>query len=137
MNPNRVATRGLATRGHERGLLTDFELCFDKVSGRNQRFGHAHIRYARGGIVEGVLYRLAEPNEILKMDPFEKAPWNYGRDVVPIATDQGIEWAWTYFANPAVLIAGLKPEQSYLDHLLAGRDLLSPAYLRSLETWGA
>jgi hypothetical protein len=33
-----------------------------------------------------------------------------------------------YVALPAVVAGGLRPPRWYLDHLLAGRDLLTPTY---------
>ena len=41
--------------------------------------------------------------------------------------------AWVYIANPAVIDDGVLPLKWYLDHLLAGRDFLSPEYVTRLE----
>jgi len=87
---------------------------------------------APGSRVEGVAYRLREPEQILRMDPFERTPVNYSREVVRLirrtpGTPRDI-WAWTYVANPAVQVPGLRPSRRYLEHLLAGRSHLSPAY---------
>ncbi len=132
MNPQRVARRGLRTAGAALGELADFRLEFNKASRDHPGFGHANIEYERGRVVEGVLYELAAPGEILKMDPFERAPWNYGREVVQVASGQQTVWAWTYFANPAVKRPGLTPPAEYLQHLLAGEPWLSEAYFRHL-----
>ena len=136
MNPARVAARGLHTMGACAASLEDYRLCFDKASGRDRSYGHAHVRYHRDEVVEGVLYRLADAGEILKMDPYERAPWNYGRDVVRVRSGAGDLWAWTYFANPAVLVPGLRPQADYLAHLLAGHGFLSAQYVEYLRTWG-
>ncbi len=93
---------------------------------------HANIAYAPGERVEGVLYKLARADEILKMDPFERAPWNYGRDAVQVQAGEDLIWAWTYFANRAVRRDGLSPPAEYLAHLLAGRDYLSADYFERL-----
>ena len=114
------------------GQLQDFALVFNKMSRDHIGVGHANIEYARGASIEGVLYALKDDTEILKMDPFERAPWYYGREVVQVEHAQGSAWAWTYFANPAVLRAGLKPTRAYLDHLLAGREYLSEHYYSKL-----
>ena len=132
MNPERVLQRGLRVRDPRGARLPDFRLAFDKMSRDHDGVGHANIHFARGQTVEGVLYELHEATEILKMDPFEKAPWNYGRDKVRVITGGGEIWAWTYFANPAVRVAGLRPTSEYLSHLLAGRRFLSEQYLRQL-----
>ena len=69
------------------------------------------------------------------MDPFERAPWNYGREIIAVHAGETTIWAWTYFANPAVLVPGLSPSEDYLRHLLAGRDFLSDEYFDSLLAW--
>jgi len=82
---------------------------------------------------EGVLYRLRSADEILKMDPFERAPINYSRDVVTVESLGHLIPAWTYFANPAVRRKGSKPPRAYLRHMLAGRPFLTPGYFSWLQ----
>jgi YD repeat-containing protein len=132
MNPQRVEDRGLNVVNAYGGCLYDFDLVFNKMSRDHEGVGHANIRYQPGRRTEGVLYELADVHEIFKMDPYERAPWNYGREVVTVAHPGGQTWAWTYFANPAVLRHDLKPPASYLDHLLAGQPFLSEDYYASL-----
>ena len=114
------------------GQLDDYHLVFNKMSRDHVGVGHANIQFRRGAVTEGVLYELASVEEIYKMDPFERAPWNYGREVVQIDHDEGSTWAWTYFANPAVIRTDLSPPLEYLDHLLAGREFLSGGYVEML-----
>ncbi len=134
MNPERVRMRGLDVVAVQGATLCGFELVFDKVSKKHPGVAHANIVYAPGREVEGVIYALPSEDEILKMDPFETAPWNYGRDVVRVeAADSRTISAWTYFANRAVRQSGLKPPASYLAQLLAGRDYLSLAYFEWLQ----
>lgn len=135
MNPARVAIRGLEVNNACPGELTDFALAFNKMSRDHAGVGHANIQFVPGAKTEGVLYELSCSAEILKMDPFERAPWNYGREAVQIDHARGRTWAWTYFANPAVLCDGLLPTQEYLQHLLAGREFLSEQYYAELLTW--
>lgn len=135
MNPQRVRSRGLEVREACGGRLRDHALVFDKQSADHAGSGHANVVFARGETVEGVLYRLAAVEEILKMDHFERAPVNYSREVVRIETDGGDRWAWTYYANAAVRIADGRPERSYLAHLLAGETFLSAAYHARLRAW--
>jgi gamma-glutamylcyclotransferase (GGCT)/AIG2-like uncharacterized protein YtfP len=132
MNPARVAQRGLQVRDAVGGQLTDYDLVFNKMSRDHAGVGHANIEFRRGAVTEGVLYELAAVEEIYKMDPFERAPWNYGREVVEVQHAQGATWAWTYFANPAVIRADLSPPLEYLDHLLAGAQFLSQDYFDRL-----
>ncbi len=132
MNPVRVADRGLVIVEATGGSLSGYRLKFNKQSRDHEGIGHANVVYAPGTVVEGVVYELADVHEIHKMDPYESAPVNYGRDVVPIETAQGQVWCWTYFANKAVVREGLRPSQAYLEHLLAGRDHLSSDYVDGL-----
>ena len=132
MNPARVHQRGLAVSAIRPARLNDRRLVFDKVSRNHPRAAHANIVYAPGEAVEGVLYRLQSADEILKMDPFERAPVNYGRDAVQVESEGRRVPAWTYFANRAVRREGLLPPRAYLDHLLAGRDYLTPGYYQWL-----
>ena len=133
MNPARVTERGLQASNARRARLRGYRLVFNKVSNTHPELAHANIMFAPNGEVEGVLYDLGSVDEILKMDPFERAPWNYGRDVVALETDQGQEWAWTYFANVAVLQEGRLPPKDYLAHLLAGAAFLSDTYVEQLR----
>ncbi len=133
MNPDRARTRGLGFTAISPARLRGMRLVFDKVSRAHPGVAHANIVYAPEDTVEGVLYRLRSPDEILGMDPFERVPVHYGRDVVYVASGGGHTPAWTYFANPAVRKDGLRPPCSYLGHLLAGRDYLTPRYFRWLE----
>lgn len=144
MNPDRVRTRGIEFRRAAGARLDGYALTFDKSSRHHAGAGHANIVPAPGRWVEGVLYWLAEAQEIGKMDRFEATPVNYSRDVVLVRATDGAGGAdgpppgiatWTYFANPAVRRPGLKPPRSYLDHLLAGRAFLSTEYVRMLEAW--
>ncbi len=133
MNPERVRQRGLAVRAQQGARLPDYRLTFDKVSRDHASHGHANIQFSRGACTEGVLYELSAASEILKMDPFERAPWNYGREIIEVHTASGTAWAWTYFANPAVRMPGLRPSADYLAHLLAGEDFLSADYVATLR----
>ena len=139
MNPQRVDSRGLNVDLPRGARLSGYRLTFNKMSADHTGVGHANIEFSPNHHVEGVLYELAEPAEILKMDPFERAPWNYGRDLVQVQSlsdpDQ-ITWAWTYFANPAVLVTGLRPSTEYLAHLLAGHPFLTEGYVQHLASWG-
>ena len=132
MNPARVRERGLRFTSVQGASLNDRRLVFDKVSRLHPNAAHANVVYAPGEQVEGVLYRLQGADEILKMDPFERAPWNYGRDAVPVQAGDEVLWAWTYFANRAVRRDGLNPPAEYLAHLLAGRAYLSADYFDRL-----
>lgn len=135
MNPDRVRERGILFKTALGARLVGYRLAFNKSSTRHMGVGHANIVFDPAAVVEGVLYWLDGPAEMQKMDRFESTPVNYSRDIVEVATEQGPQSSWTYFANPAVLVAGLKPPRSYLNHLLAAREYLSPAYYEALAGW--
>jgi gamma-glutamylcyclotransferase (GGCT)/AIG2-like uncharacterized protein YtfP len=133
MNPARVAARGLRIAACESARLEGVRLVFDKASNDHPECAHANLAFGRNGVVEGVLYRLVDADEIRKMDPFERTPINYSRDAIVVETTHGSVNAWTYFANPGVRRAGLRPERAYLEHLLAGRPYLSAPYYSWLD----
>ena len=136
MDAARVEQRGLRVVDRYAATLLDHQLIFDKIAGDQAAAGHANVIRAPGEQVEGVLYDLVAASEILKMDPFERAPVNYTREAVALQVGARTRWAWTYFANRARRRAGLRPTRAYLNHLLAGCDLLSDeycAYLQAVE----
>ena len=135
MNAARVRGRGLLIEAVTGGRLHGFELVFNKQARDHPNRGRANIRHVPGAIVEGVLYRLANSQEIGKMDRFEGTPRQYSRELVPVSTGDGPRWAWTYIANPAVLSDGLLPDRAYLEHLIAGGRFLSAGYLERLSRW--
>ncbi len=135
MNPARMQARGLVVEHAMAGQLAGFELCFNKRAMDRPGCAYANIRHSRGGRVEGVLYRLTDPHEIVKLDPFEGTPVYYSRERLPIQTDSGIQPAWVYIANSAFRQDGLLPARDYLAHLLAGRAYLSEAYWSALAAW--
>ncbi|NQD91736.1 gamma-glutamylcyclotransferase [Pseudomonas sp. CrR25] len=135
MNPRRMQERGLTVREALPGRLPGFALCFNKRAVDRPGCAYANIRHQRDGVVEGVLYRLAELDEVAKLDPFEGAPIFYSRERLAILAGHGVQPAWVYIANPAFREDGLLPARDYLEHLLAGRAFLSDAYWSALAAW--
>lgn len=134
MNPARMAERGLAVVEAMPGRLDDMALRFNKRSRRDPRWACANIAWCRGETVEGVLYRLADEHQIYRMDPFEGAPFYYSRERFTVRLGDGLSVpAWTYVANRAHIDDSIQPLRWYLEHLLAGRDFLSPAYVARLS----
>ena len=134
MDPARVVDRGIRFTQISSAVLADYVLRFNKRSRNQKGAGHANIVVELGGRVEGVLYQLESPNEIEKMDVFEHVPTNYTREVVSVETQTDTLDVWTYFANPEVVLSGLKPPRWYLAHLLSGRAYLSDRYIEMLES---
>ncbi|TQV67781.1 gamma-glutamylcyclotransferase [Exilibacterium tricleocarpae] len=132
MNPARMATRGMGVVSIQPGRLANLRLSFNMRVANAPGNSHANVVYEAGAEVEGVLYRLTDPAEMVKMDPFESAPRSYSRDIFPIETPAGTVPGWVYIGNQAVLEEGLRPPRDYLEHLLAGRDFLSEPYIARL-----
>jgi len=135
MNPDRARARGLAFDRAESAYLPGFGIAFHKRARDRDGVGRASLVFDRNDCVEGVLFHLTTPAAIQALDHHEGAPVHYSRDVVVVEAVGGRVPAWTYFANPAVLLPALKPDRAYLAHLLAGAPYLSPHYLERLRNW--
>lgn len=81
------------------------------------------------------MYELSNPSELARMDRFEYSPVDYRRFIVEVIVDDLPVVAWTYIAQAHVTDDTLKPSRSYLQHLLARRDLLPGDYVRYLEAY--
>lgn len=132
MNPLRVEARQLPVVEAWAAVLPGYRLVFNKRAHGKQGVAYANIAFCRQSRVEGVAYRLAEPADILRMDPFEGTPVRYSREVFHVETVQGPLAAWVYVANRAWIADDLLPERPYLQHLLAGEQYLSPEYRDTL-----
>lgn len=133
MNPARVEGRKMGFRGAVAGTLAGFALHFNKRSSVHAGMASANVMRLDGGEVEGVLYELTEPDQILQMDPFEGYPKRYIREACAVHTVSGPIEAWVYIATEQWITEGLCPARWYLDHLLAGRDFLSDSYFETLS----
>lgn len=133
MNGARMQQRGMQVVAARPGWMRNVRLVFNKRAADQDGIAYANIAYAPGDRVEGVLYELANPDEIVRMDPFEGAPRRYSRDMFPIETPGNLQQAaWVYVANRAMIQEGLRPAAWYLAHLLEGREHLSEAYFQRL-----
>ena len=132
MNAERVVTRKMQFVEVKAGQLEGYKLVFNKRSVKYPGAGAANVEAEPGAVTEGVLYRFDEADEILKMDPFEGYPVRYRREIRALRTESGYENAWVYMANPDFIGDHLKPATWYLQHLLAGKEMLSAGYFSSL-----
>ena len=128
MNPARVAERKLATiDSPQPARLSNFKLCFNKISRFRPGAASANIEAEFGGYVDGVLYRLQSSESIETMDKFESAPEDYAREIVMVRTldietgepDLRFVPAWTYIGQLSALAENIYPTRDYLGHLLA------------------
>lgn len=134
MNRVRVTKREMPFGEVLAGTLYDFELAFNKRSVKYPGAASANVIAKSGSKVEGVLYRLNHEEAILKMDPFEGYPIRYNRTLMEVETLNGAVSAWVYTANAEYITEGLKPARWYLNHLLAGKEHLTPDYYARLAT---
>lgn len=132
MNEARVTARIGDTQRVLAGVLRDYGLRFNKAS-KVPGIAHANVVSVLGECVEGALFELSHPQQIHDMDPFEGYPHEYGRELLPIHTSEGVMEAWVYIGAQNRLAEMLKPAREYLEHLLAGRDFLSPDYHAALS----
>ncbi|MEH6469568.1 MAG: gamma-glutamylcyclotransferase family protein [Porticoccus sp.] len=128
MNSDRMAARDLQVLSTCSGWLEGFGLRFNKRSRREATLACANVVYAPGERVEGVLYHLATPTEIIKLDRHEGTPFRYSRELFWVQTTSSFIPAWTYIANPAVIDNSIKPARWYVEHLLAGKAYLTSEY---------
>ena len=94
--------------------------------------GYATIRPQVGAEVHGVVY-VVPHDGITALDGFEGFPSNYTRELIKVQVDNGA-WvsAYTYVAAKDMVTAGGLPSESYLAHLLDGRDMLPEEYFKKL-----
>lgn len=133
MNQQRVMKREMPFTEILGGTLHGYELAFNKRSVKYPGAASANVIGRANSLVEGVLYKLDGLAAIEKMDPFEGYPIRYSRYELPVETATGQVTAWVYTANADYITEGLKPARWYLNHLLAGKEFLSPAYYESLS----
>jgi hypothetical protein len=128
----RLKPEGVGAGDRIAGRLDGWRLAFNK-QGRVPGTGAGNIVLAPGEAVHGTLNLLpAKGFEVL--DRYEGvAGGHYERRIVPVLRgDTGVPVeAITYVA----LLTGedLRPTRAYLDHLLAGQDLLPADYFRRLS----
>ncbi len=133
MNTERMASRDLHVVSVCAAYLPRFGLRFNKCSRRDATLACANIIYAPNERVEGVLYQLQNPCEIIKLDPHEGTPFRYSREQFFVHTENGIIASWVYVANPAVVDNSIKPARWYVEHLLAGKPFLTAEYWQKID----
>lgn len=129
----RLAPEGVMAGERIGGRLDGWRLAFNKRARAPEGAGVGNIVPAAGASVHGTLNFLP-PKGFEVLDRYEGvAGGHYERRIVPVVrgdTGAMIE-AITYVA----LLVGedLRPTRAYLDHLLAGRDILPSDYCERLD----
>ena len=118
------------------GHLAGWRLAFNKRRRDRPREGAANVVEDPGGLVEGTLNRMPpEGLDLLDVDEGVSIGQYRRHSVRVLRVDMGVPVdAVMYVALPTVVATGLRPPRWYLEHLLAGRDLLSSPYHAALVT---
>lgn len=132
MDLEQVKERKISYRQREKAILKDYTLLFNKESFNQYGETYANIQSKKGSILEGILYSI-DDRGLGILDKFEGAPIHYKRQKVQVITtnNETIE-AIVYIANKEYIGKG-KPTKEYLNHLLAGKDLLTEDYFIKLQ----
>ena len=95
----------------------------------------ANIMECPERVVEGMLYDIEDAG-LAKLDYYEGYPREYRRLTVAVETKMGnFAGVIAYKATEKRERTGLVPPRTYVQHLLAARDVLSPAYTLEIEAW--
>lgn len=115
------------------GTLKGYELVFNKIA-THQGFGYANIELDRRKVVEGVLYELKSTDVIEILDSYEGIPTHYQKEVLTVYNGNKAIRAIVYVANTNMISENiLEVSRDYANHLLNGKDLLSPTYFKDMK----
>jgi cation transport regulator ChaC len=138
MDPARLKERctdkGAPVLERVAGHLAGWRLVFNKQRRDRPGEGAANVVEEPSGLVEGTLNRMpAAGLDLLDVDEGVRSGQYRRRSVRVVRADTATPVdAVMYVALPGVVRGGLRPPRWYLDHLLAGRDLLSAPYYEAL-----
>ncbi|TVR39779.1 MAG: gamma-glutamylcyclotransferase [Planctomycetota bacterium] len=123
--------------------LPNWYCCFDKASGSGHGYATLKPQPAGDGRpdAEGLLWEVSA-DELALLDSYEGVHGgHYQRHNWTVRDDQGQPYeSMVYLHGPDFDEPGLLPTPAYLQHLLCGAPMLSPAYaawLRQHPTWRA
>jgi gamma-glutamylcyclotransferase (GGCT)/AIG2-like uncharacterized protein YtfP len=133
MDESKMRSRGVRYTDRQSATLPGYRLTFDKQSFAHEGVGYATAKPDPEETIEGALYTMDQAG-VRQLDRYEGYPTHYDRQTVTVLTSDGkpVE-AIAYLAQAPKIQPGLRPTKSYLGHLLAGKDVLSPEYARRLE----
>lgn len=134
MNPERMRQRKAFFTARVGAKLSDYKMSFSFR--RPDGCGSGNIIPEKDSVVYGALYSL-EDGGLEKLDVFEMVAHGcYRREKVTVDTLEGerIE-AITYIVTEEFYQEGLVPRKDYLDHCLAGKDVLPADYYAFLESF--
>lgn len=131
----RCTDKGVPILERIAGHLSGWRLVFNKRRRDHPGQGVANVIEDRSGLVEGTLNRMPPAGlDLLDVDEGVGTGQYQRRNVQVVRVDSGVAVsAVMYVALPAVVATDLRPPRWYLEHLLAGGDLLSRRYCASLS----
>lgn len=131
----RLKPRGVPVLERVLGRLDGWTLVFNKTWHRFSGGGAANIMRSGEGVTYGTL-NLMPPEGLDILDHYEGvAAGHYERRAVNVVRgDNGEPVEAVVYVGVKDLDAHLIPPRFYLDHLLAGRDLLPSEYTRWLQS---
>ena len=131
MDNDQMKERKINFTTRKKGTLRDYKLVFNKKASRGN-YVYANIEESKDELVEGALYEFPD-KEIINLDKAEGFPRHYNKKEIIVFDENNVEVnAIVYIAQPAHIVKGLYPQREYLEHLLAGKDLISKSYFEEL-----
>ncbi len=132
MNKERMTERKINFTSRQFAKLDGYKLVFNKKA-KDGNYTYANIIVSDDEFVEGVLYEFSD-EEISKLDKAEGFPIHYDKIQVNLTDKENNSVnATTYIAKQDKLVNGLSPTREYLNHILAGRDILTVSYFEKLK----
>lgn len=132
MNKDRMTKRKINFTSRQFAKLADYKLIFNKKA-KGGDYTYANIVRSDNDFIEGVLYEFPD-DEISNLDKAEGFPDHYDKIQVTVTDKNGNSiTATTYVAKDDKIANGLYPTKEYLNHLLAGQDILSKEYFDYLS----
>lgn len=132
MDKDRMTDRKINFSSRLFARLDGHKLVFNKKA-KDGDFTYANIAVSDKEFVEGVLYEFPD-DDISKLDKAEGFPNHYDKVQVTVTDKDGNSTnATTYIAKQDKIVNGLFPTRDYLNHLLAGGDILTTSYFDTLK----
>ncbi len=133
MDKQQMEKRTQESSKRQKGLMTDWELVFNKINNKQKSTGFANIVPESGSIVEGIIYEVSE-DAIRILDDYEGVPKAYHKKIMLVENNnKEFVDCLVYIANHSRTDNSLKPTKEYLDHLLEGKEFLSENYFSELK----
>lgn len=132
MDKERMVERKINFTSRKFAKLENHKLVFNKKA-KDGNFCYANLEISDGDFVEGIIYEFPD-DEILNLDKAEGFPKHYDKvKIIVNDEDNNPINVLTYIAQSSKVVNGLLPTSAYLNHLLAGKDILTPEYFKTLQ----